>query len=82
MDGTIECLYKLKEILTIDEYNLILNSTLHISNNSNIDNSYEKYAILEACRLLNISERDLINKEYKIFVLSVLSIAFTVIIWN
>lgn len=52
--------------INLDQYNSVINSNLTIETNTNIDNSYEKCAILEACRLLNISERNLINKQYAI----------------
>lgn len=48
------------------EYEEVVNSPIAISSNSNNDFSYEEEAIYEACQLLNINERDLINKEYEI----------------
>ena len=52
--------------ITEQEYNQIINSKLEINNSTLIDHSYEEEAILEACNLLNISERELINKKYQI----------------
>lgn len=48
-----------------EEYNEIINSPIIIAN-SNFDHAYEKQAILEACQLLNITERELINRNYTI----------------
>ncbi len=49
-----------------NEYNNVLNSQIKLNNDEKLDNSYEKEAIFEACTLLNIKERDLINKKYQI----------------
>lgn len=49
-----------------NEFNAILESELILDNENGTDNSYEKEAIYEACRLLNVTERDLINKQYEI----------------
>lgn len=48
------------------QYNEVVNSGIDLSNYCKFDHSYEEEAIYEACNLLNISERDLINKKYKI----------------
>ena len=48
------------------EYESVLNSQIILNNDEKLDNSYEKEAIFEACNLLNIKERDLINKKYQI----------------
>ena len=48
------------------EYKKVLSSPIQITNYQSIDNSYEKEAIYEACRLLNLSEKDLIKKKYQI----------------
>lgn len=52
--------------ISSQEYQQIISSPIIISNQSKLDNSYEREAILEACSLLNITERELINCEYKI----------------
>ena len=49
-----------------EEYNNVLKEDLNLSNKNNFDHSYEEEAIFEACKLLNISERELINKNYQI----------------
>ena len=49
-----------------EEYNLVINSPIEISKENLNDNSYEKEAIFEACELLGIKERDLINENYQI----------------
>ena len=46
--------------------NEIQNSEIILTGKSQTDNSYEKEAIFEACSLLNITERDLINNKYQI----------------
>lgn len=48
------------------EYEEIINSDIVLATSKNYNNSYEKEAIFEACRLLNITERELINRKYKI----------------
>lgn len=52
--------------ITSEQYNDVLASTLDVANTNNIDFSYEREAIYQACQLLNISERDLINHDYEI----------------
>ena len=49
-----------------DEYSMVINSPIILTNEKSNDNSYEKEAIFEACQLLNLNERDLINKNYQI----------------
>ena len=49
-----------------EDYEMIINSPIVLANNVLLDHSYEEEAIYEACQLLNISERELINKQYKI----------------
>lgn len=51
--------------ITKDEYNSVINSSIELSG-ADYDHSYEEEAIFEACSLLNISERDLINRNYQI----------------
>lgn len=51
--------------ITSEDYKEVISSDIKI-NNSDLDHSYEEEAIFEACRLLNISERELINKKYQI----------------
>ena len=58
-------LYKEQKI-TFEEYQQVLNSPITITNNNSFDFSYEEEAIYEACFLLNITERELLNKQYKI----------------
>ncbi|MBR2969858.1 MAG: transglycosylase domain-containing protein, partial [Clostridia bacterium] len=53
--------------ISTDQYTEIINTPLSISSGCSLDHSYEAEAIHEACRLLNISERELINKKYQIF---------------
>ena len=48
------------------EYQTVLSSPIELTAYSGLDHSYEEEAIFEACKLLNISERELINKEYQI----------------
>lgn len=52
--------------ITKDEYEKIINETIEIDYDSCLDHSYEEEAIYEACKLLNITERELINKNYQI----------------
>ena len=52
--------------ITNAEYETVLNSNITTTNNIETDHSYEEEAIYEACKLLNISERELINKKYQI----------------
>jgi len=51
--------------ITNQQYESVISSPINVSN-SNFDHAYEKQAIYEACHLLNISERDLINNNYTI----------------
>jgi len=51
--------------LTNDEFDAIVNSPIEL-NLSQDDTSYEKEAIFEACRILNVTERELINSNYQI----------------
>ncbi len=48
------------------DYQNVISQPLNIVKNNETNHSYEKEAIYEACNLLNISERELINKEYQI----------------
>jgi len=52
--------------ITDKDYKNTINSKIKLSSNSDLDHSYEEEAIFEACRILNISERELINKKYQI----------------
>lgn len=52
--------------ISLEEYKQILESPIVVYNNNTKDNSYEKEAIYEACTLLNLTERDIINREYQI----------------
>ena len=52
--------------ITERELNEVINSNIEIVKDKSFDYSYEQEAIYEACRLLNISERELINNCYTI----------------
>jgi len=52
--------------ITQNEYEYVCSLGIELTNFKENDNSYEKESIFEACRLLNISERELINKNYQI----------------
>jgi len=52
--------------ITKTQYNSIINENISVDSNSYLDQSYEREAIYEACKLLNLSERELINKNYEI----------------
>lgn len=49
-----------------EEYDNVVSSEINLENTTSFDYSYEEEAIFEACKLLGISERDLINQEYQI----------------
>ena len=49
-----------------NEYNNVINSEIILTYNNQFDNTYEEEAIYEACNLLNITERELINRNYQI----------------
>lgn len=49
-----------------EQYENVVNSPIIITKNEDYDYSYEKEAIYEACGLLNINERELINRNYQI----------------
>ncbi|MFQ6724498.1 MAG: transglycosylase domain-containing protein, partial [Clostridia bacterium] len=52
--------------ISIDEYNANKNKSLQISfNKNNYDNSYNQQVILEACDLLNITEKELLRQDLK-----------------
>ena len=63
-DLVANSLYKSKHI-NKQEYEEVLKSPIKLAKNE-FDYSYEREAILESCNLLNISERELINKKYQI----------------
>lgn len=52
--------------ITKKDYDNVIKSNIVVAEIKENNNSYEKEAIFEACRLLNISERELINKNYQI----------------
>lgn len=52
--------------ITQEEYNKVISTGINIIKSNTHEQSYEQEAILEACKLLNISERQLINKKYQI----------------
>lgn len=52
--------------ITKNDYEYVINSPVELSFNNNLDHAYEEESILEACKLLNISERELINRNYQI----------------
>ncbi len=58
-------MYKQKHI-TKQQLDELTSSEITLANATKNDNSYEKMAILEACALLNISERELINRQYSL----------------
>ena len=60
-----ELMFKNKHI-TERELDSIKEQGIQIATSCNFDSSYEKEAIHEACMLLNITERELINNEYSI----------------
>lgn len=49
-----------------NEYEKVTISPIELTNKQQTDNSYEKESIFEACKLLNISEHELINRQYQI----------------
>lgn len=49
-----------------EDYEKVVNSPIEVCKNEDYDYSYEKEAIYEACGLLNITERELINGNYQI----------------
>jgi len=49
-----------------EDFMSISNSSINVLDNTIFNNSYEKLAILEACNLLNVTERELINNNYSI----------------
>lgn len=49
-----------------EDYNQVIASPIVLSEYADYDHSYEEEAIYEACSLLNISERELINRKYEI----------------
>ncbi|MDR0850388.1 MAG: transglycosylase domain-containing protein [Christensenellaceae bacterium] len=51
---------------------------LDINKNSYLANSYEAFAISEACKILNITERDLVREQYKIYTYLDVSIQKTI----
>ncbi len=52
--------------ISIDEYNEVVSSEIKLADIGANEQSYEEMAILEACSLLHITERELINREYEI----------------
>lgn len=58
-------MYKQQDI-SKETYNEIIEQSIDVSTNEALDFSYEKEAIYEACSLLNITERELINNGYQI----------------
>ena len=52
--------------ITNEEYLSVINSEITLNNKTNFDYSYEQVAINEACKLLGLTERELINHEYQI----------------
>ena len=48
------------------EYQEVIKSPILLSSFNELNHSYEEEAILQACKLLNITERELINNEYQI----------------
>ena len=52
--------------ITKQEFAEVSQQPIILYENKTTDNSYEEEAIYEACRLLNLSERELINNNYQI----------------
>ena len=52
--------------ITENQYLNVVSSPIEICEEKREDNSYEQEAIFEACALLNLTERELINKNYQI----------------
>lgn len=52
--------------ITDEQYRQVVESEIETISAPVLDASYEREAIYEACSLLNISERELINKDYQI----------------
>lgn len=53
--------------ITDEDYNININKPVQCSNFTNsYDNSYYQQAIIEACKLLNISEKELVRNNYQI----------------
>lgn len=52
--------------ITEEQYMKVVESEIETTSAPTLDASYEREAIYEACCLLNISERELINKDYQI----------------
>ncbi len=52
--------------ITKNEHYSIVNSEIKFCEKSEIDFGYEQEAIYEACQLLNLTERELINRKYQI----------------
>lgn len=63
--NTVASLMLEQKHISKEEYNSVINSNIDLSF-SNYDTSYEEEAIYEACELLNLTERELINKDYEI----------------
>ena len=60
-----QLMYNLK-MISYDELQTVLSQEIILNENTTNINCYEKEAILEACSLLGVSERELINKQYKL----------------
>lgn len=52
--------------ITQQDYEELIKTDILTVDSTEIDSSYEREAIFEACKLLNISERELINRDYEI----------------
>lgn len=52
--------------ITNEEYQTVIDDEIVLNSTPGTDFSYEREAIYEACSLLNISERELINRDYEI----------------
>ena len=52
--------------ITEEQYKQVVESEIKTTTTPTLDASYEREAIYEACSLLNISERELINNDYQI----------------
>lgn len=52
--------------ISTEQYSSIITSEINTADHVKIDTAYEEEAILEACRILGLNERELINKQYEI----------------
>ena len=58
-------LYAMNDI-SEEEYKKTIEEPIELANRKDFNQSYEEEAIYEACKLLNLTERELINRKYEI----------------